>query len=101
MTEPIRVAVTGAAGASRRMVDGWSDLAQQHGAVGVLPLRRRDGEVFFQVKSVLTPGEKESAAEALRLADGDLALLVAGPEVSTSAALGALRAKAGTGVKCH
>ena len=85
------VAVKGAADASRRMVDGWNDIAQQQGAVGVLPLRRRDGEVLFQVKNVLTDGEKESAAQALHLADGDLALLVAGPEVSTSAALGALR----------
>jgi aspartyl-tRNA synthetase len=85
------VAVKGAADASRRMVDGWNDIAQQQGAVGVLPLRRRDGEVLFQVKNVLTDGEKESAAQALHLADGDLALLVAGPEVSTSAALGVLR----------
>ena len=85
------IAVKGAADASRRMVDGWNDIAQQQGAVGVLPLRRRDGEVLFQVKNVLTDGEKESAAQALHLADGDLALLVAGPEVSTSAALGALR----------
>ena len=85
------IAVKGSADASRRMVDGWNDIAQQQGAVGVLPLRRRDGEVLFQVKNVLTDGEKESAAQALHLADGDLALLVAGPEVSTSLALGALR----------
>jgi len=83
--------VPGAAGASRKQVDGWAEIARRFGAAGALTLRLKDGEVVFQVKSALTPAEAEGAAEDLGLAEGDLALLVAGPETTTAAALGALR----------
>ena len=85
------LAVPGAADASRRLVDRWSDTAREQGAQGVLPLRRRDGEVQFQVKNVLSDEELQAAAGALDLGDGDLALIVAGPEISSSLALGAVR----------
>ena len=62
-----------------------------HGAAGVLPLRRRDGALQFQVKDALTAGELESGGRALELAEGDLALLVAAPRGRASAALGDLR----------
>jgi aspartyl-tRNA synthetase len=72
-------------------VDGWVEIARRSGAAGVLTLRRRNGELVFQVKNALTQEELEGAAEALGLEEGGLALLVAGPEPVAANALGALR----------
>ncbi len=83
--------VPGAAAASRKQVDGWAEVARQHGAAGVLTLRRRDGEIQFQVKTALNDAERQAAAEALGLEEGDLALIAAGPEAITARSLGALR----------
>ena len=82
---------TGAAEASRKDVDGWAELARRHGAAGALTLRRRGGELAFQVKNALTESELAAAAGALGLEEGGIALLAAGPERTTAAALGALR----------
>ncbi len=79
------------AGASRKMVDGWAEIARRAGAQGVLTLRRRDGELQFQVKTALTPAELEAAAAALGLEEGGLALLAAGPADVVAKALGRLR----------
>ena len=83
--------VPGAAGASRKDLDGWAETARRFGAAGVLYLRNRDGSPEFQVKGSLTDGEVAGAAEDLEVGEGDLALLVAGPEATTAPALGALR----------
>ncbi len=83
--------VPGAAGASRKQVEGWAELARAHGAAGVLTLKRREGSSDFQVKSALSESELEGLTARLSLADGDLALIAAGPEKTTAAALGALR----------
>jgi aspartyl-tRNA synthetase len=84
-------AVPGAVEASRREVDGWAELARRHGAAGVLTLRRKGGEIVFQVKGALTEAELAGAAEDLDLGEGDLALLVAAPAAVAASALGALR----------
>ncbi|MEM9592677.1 MAG: aspartate--tRNA ligase [Acidobacteriota bacterium] len=84
-------AVPGAAAASRKQVDAWVEVARRHGAMGALTLRHRDGELQFQVKKTLTEDEMAAAAEALDLPPDGLAVLVAGDEVTTSKALGALR----------
>ena len=83
--------VPGAAEASRKEVDGWAEIARRSGAAGVLTLRRKGGETVFQVKNALTAAELQGAAEALELAEGGLALLVAAPAAAAAAALGALR----------
>jgi len=83
--------IPGAAGASRKQVDGWVELARRHGAAGALTLRRRDGETQFQVKNVLSEGELEYLVGALELEEGDLALIAAGSARTVAAALGALR----------
>ncbi len=88
--------VPGAAGASRRELDSWGETARKHGAVGVLWLKREEGEVSFQVKSALTEPECEAAAESIALEDGDLGLIVAGDWTTTCTALGALRAEIAT-----
>jgi len=82
--------VPGAAEASRKQVDGWSEIARRSGAAGVLTLRRKNGETIFQVNA-LSPAELERAAEALGLEEGGLALIVAAPEAIASSALGTLR----------
>jgi aspartyl-tRNA synthetase len=84
-------AVPGAAEASRKQVDGWAATARQHGAAGVLTLRKKDGELLFQVKNALSPAELAGAAAALGLEEGGLALIAAGPEAKVAKALGALR----------
>ncbi|MDX1502132.1 MAG: aspartate--tRNA ligase [Thermoanaerobaculia bacterium] len=88
----------GAAGASRREIDEWAETARAHGAAGVLWLRRRDGELRFQVGSALTEAELERAAARLELQEGDLGLIVAASEPVASAALGALRLVLGRGL---
>ena len=85
------IRVPGAASASRREVEDWAELVRKEGVAGVLTLRRRGGELSFQVKDSLTRGELDAAAEQLALEEGDLALLVAAPAERGSAALGALR----------
>jgi aspartyl-tRNA synthetase len=84
-------AVPGAVQATRKQVDSWAVLAREHGAAGVLTVRRRDGETVFAVKDVLTEGELEAACRAVGLEEGGLALLVAGSEKVAAAALGMLR----------
>jgi aspartyl-tRNA synthetase len=86
--------VPGAAGASRKQVDGWVELARRHGAAGVLALRRKEGETLFQVKNVLSDAELEFLRASLALEEGDLALIAAGETKIVCAALGALRVAA-------
>ena len=83
--------IPAAAGASRKQVESWAAMAQTYGAAGVLTLKRQDGETVFQVKDVLTEGERQRSAELLGLEEGGLGLLVAGSESVVAAALGALR----------
>jgi aspartyl-tRNA synthetase len=82
---------SGAAEASRKEVDAWVEIARRSGAAGVLTLRRKGGEIVFQVKNALTQAELEGAAGALGLEEGGLALIVAGPEAVAANALGMLR----------
>ncbi|HSS76979.1 MAG TPA: aspartate--tRNA ligase, partial [Thermoanaerobaculia bacterium] len=84
-------AVPGAAEASRKEVDAWAESARRSGAAGVLTLRRKGGEVLFQVKNALTEAELQGAAEALGLEEGGLALIVAAPAKVAATALGTLR----------
>ncbi len=84
-------AVPGAAEASRKEVDGWAEIARRNGAAGVLTLRRKGGELIFQVKNALTDAELQGAAEALGLEEGGLALIVAAPAKVAANALGTLR----------
>ncbi len=85
---------TGAAQASRKQLDIWADAARKRGAAGVLVLRRRDGELQFQVKGALTEDELEGAARDLGLEEGGIALIVAAAPAVAANALGALRQQA-------
>jgi aspartyl-tRNA synthetase len=85
--------VPGAAGASRKDLDGFAETARRHGAAGVLWLRNQGDGPKFQVGSALSEDEVRGAAEALGVGEGDLALIVAGPAAIAAPALGALRAE--------
>jgi len=87
--------VPGAAGASRKDLDGFAEVARVHGAAGVLWMRNRDGAPEFQVKTALSADEVAGTAAALALGEGDLALFVAADERVAAAALGALRLELG------
>src|ERR1051325_3028061 len=84
-------AVPGAGGASRKQVEGWAEIARRYGAAGVLTLKRESGEPRFQVKDALSVAELSLLTERLGLEPEGIALLAAGPEATTAAALGALR----------
>jgi aspartyl-tRNA synthetase len=83
--------VPGGAAASRSKVDAWGELARRHGLPGLLGLKRLNGEVVFSIKEGLSASEREGLADALALAEGDLALLAAGAAEVVAPALGALR----------
>jgi aspartyl-tRNA synthetase len=83
--------VPGAAEASRKQVDGWVEIARRSGAAGVLTLRRKNGELAFQVKNALTQAELDGVAEDLGLEENGLALIVAAKESVAATALGNLR----------
>jgi aspartyl-tRNA synthetase len=84
-------AVPNAGGASRKQVEGWAEVARRYGAAGVLTLKREGGEPRFQVKDALSVAELSLLTERLGLEPEGLALIAAGPESTTAAALGALR----------
>lgn len=83
--------VPGAAGASRRQVEGWAELARTFGAAGVLTLKWGEDGPAFQVRNALSEDEVKAAVQALNLGEGGLALLAAGREATVATALGALR----------
>ncbi len=83
--------IPGAAGVTRSQTDLWSEAAKKQGLPGILTLRKQAGELAFQVKNALSPDELAGLAEALGLADGDIAVLAAGRAAVVAPALGALR----------
>ncbi|HEX9798749.1 MAG TPA: aspartate--tRNA ligase [Thermoanaerobaculia bacterium] len=88
------IVVPAGASATRSRVDAWSEVAKRHGLPGLLTLKRVNGALTFQVKSVHAD-ELEPIAAALELLDGDLALLAAGSTAVVAPALGALRLELG------
>ena len=89
------VHVPGAASSSRRQVDEYADIARRHGAQGVLWVKRENGVPSFLVRNALTDGQVETLADRLGVEEGGMALLVAAPEPTAAAALGALRVEVG------
>ena len=75
---------------SRKQVDELETIAKSAGAQGLLRLKRESGALAGPAAKFLGA----DAASALKLNDGDLALLVAGPEHVTSPALDRVRQEA-------
>ena len=77
----------GAAGFSRKQVDELEEIAKSAGAGGLIRLKRNGDVVDGPAAKFLGP----DAAARLALADGDLALFVAGPDRVSSPALDRVR----------
>jgi len=87
------IAVPGAAaGASRKVLDRWTDCARKAGARGLVWMRLDDGGGLAS-PALKTLGEERCRrlAEALGAGAGDVALLVAGSRALCDTALGTLR----------
>jgi len=82
--------VPNGASLSRKQVDDLEAVAKSAGAGGLLRLKRENGEVTGPPAKFLDAG----ARERLALADGDLALLAAGPDRITNPALDRVRQEA-------
>lgn len=87
--------VPGGAAFSRKKLDELAEDAKRYGAAGLLWIKRADGEITSPAKKSLPPAMLEAIVAAAGLGDGDLLLVVADREKVASAALGALRLKAG------
>jgi aspartyl-tRNA synthetase len=81
----------GGATITRSQTDLWGESMKKHGLPGLLTFRRQNGELQFQVKNVLQPGELEALAAGLGLEEGGLAVIAAGPAATVATALGTLR----------
>lgn len=83
--------VPGGASLSRARLDGFNELAQSAGARGVLWIKRTADGWSGPVAKVLNASAGETLVEQFGLVEGDLVLLVAGPDRETSTPLDALR----------
>lgn len=85
------IVVPGAAELSRKQLDALSELVRPYGAQGVLWFKVADGEVASPAKKVLGDDGVRRFLEAAGAEDGDLLLVLGGPQRVVLAALGALR----------
>ena len=81
----------GAAWFSRKDVDELTAEAATYGAKGVLPIWLQDGAVRSPMQKFLSEGQIAELVGRLGGEDGDILLLVAGPQAVVEASLGALR----------
>jgi aspartyl-tRNA synthetase len=86
--------VPGGAGTSRKRLDEWTEKAREHGAAGLLWIKKAGGEVTSPAKKGLPPEHLEALLAKAGVLDGDLLLLVADSEKVAFASLAALRAEA-------
>jgi aspartyl-tRNA synthetase len=85
--------VPGGASTSRKRLDELTEKAREHGAAGLLWVKRAGGEITSPAKKSLPDGALERLLEAAGAVDGDLLLIVADRESAAFAALAALRAE--------
>ncbi|MDR7417563.1 MAG: aspartate--tRNA ligase [Armatimonadota bacterium] len=83
--------VPGRAAASRREIDELTAVAMTAGAQGLATLAFEPGGLKGSLARRLTPGAAEIIGGRTGAREGDLVLLVAGPEAQTAAAMGRLR----------
>jgi len=86
--------VPGGAAFSRKTLDELGALAKEHGAGGLVWIKRVSGDVTSPAKKGLPEGVLASLLEKGRVADGDLLLVVADAGKAVFAALAALRGAA-------
>ncbi|MGZ7079542.1 MAG: aspartate--tRNA ligase [Thermoanaerobaculia bacterium] len=97
--EPFRSAATvraivvpGGAAFSRKRIDEATEEAKKLGAGGLIWVKF-DAQRGSSIKKFLTDAAFDSLRSALRAAESDLALIIAGPELKTLDVLGQLRLK--------
>ncbi|MEX0879909.1 MAG: aspartate--tRNA ligase [Thermoanaerobaculia bacterium] len=83
--------VPGGAGVSRKRLDGLTEKAREHGAAGLLWVKKAGGEVASPAKKGLPEGHLARLLAKGEMAEGDLLLIVADREKAALAALAALR----------
>ena len=85
------IVVAGKAEASRKDIDGWTDVAKQKGAKGLLSFAIAGHEVRSPVAKFLSPDELAAIRSTASAGDGDLVLAVADAERRAAEAVGTLR----------
>ncbi len=83
--------VPGGAAFSRKRLDELAALAGEHGAAGLVWIKKTAGEVTSPAKKTLTEAALSRLLEKAGVGDGDLLLLVADREKAALASLAALR----------
>ncbi len=86
--------VPGGAAFSRKKLDELAALAQEHGAGGLVWIKRAGGEVSSPAKKGLAEGTLDRLLTRGQVGDGDLLLIVADADKAVFAALAALRGAA-------
>jgi aspartyl-tRNA synthetase len=89
------IVVPGKADATRKEIDGWTELAKRHGAKGLVHVAFAGAEVRSPVAKFLTADEIGRMRATSGARDGDLLLSVAGEERTASEVLGRLRSLLG------
>ena len=89
------IRVPGGADASRKSLDGWTDLAKTHGAAGLVWFKRSGGEITGPARKFLSETALARLTESLLPNDGDLGLVVADRPKKAADALAAVRIAVG------
>jgi len=87
------------AGLSRKRLDELTEKAREHGAGGLLWMKKAGGEVTSPAKKGLSQDHLDRILQRAEVSDGDLLLVVADREKAVFAALAALRAEAAREMK--
>ncbi len=91
--------VPGGAAFSRKRLDELTEKAREHGAAGLLWMKRAGGEISSPAKKALSEAKLTEILAAGGVEDGDLLLIVADREGAAFAALATLRAEAARELK--
>ncbi len=91
--------VPGGAALSRKRLDELTEKAREHGAAGLLWVKKAGNEVSSPAKKSLTQAQLDGLLAASGVGEGDLLLIVADREKAAFAALAALRAEAARELK--
>ncbi len=86
--------VPGGASFSRKRLDELTEKAREHGAAGLLWMKRAGGETISPARKALSEAKLAELLAAGGVEDGDLLLVVADKESAVFASLAALRAEA-------
>jgi aspartyl-tRNA synthetase len=91
--------VPGGAALSRKKLDELTEKAREHGAAGLLWIKKAGGEVTSPARKALAAETLDRLLARAEVTDGDLLLIVADREKAVFGALAALRAEAAREMK--